>query len=43
MGKDVETTEFSREDRMRYRDKVRQCLDAFARMLADAHSRTATA
>ncbi|MEV0127608.1 glutamate-cysteine ligase family protein [Dactylosporangium sp. NPDC050688] len=37
MGKDVETTEFSREDRMRYRDKVRQCLDAFARMLADAH------
>ncbi|MEV0561531.1 glutamate--cysteine ligase [Dactylosporangium sp. NPDC050588] len=37
MGKDVETTEFSREDRMRYRDKVRQCLDAFARMLSDAH------
>jgi hypothetical protein len=37
MGKDVETTEFSREDRMRYRDKVRQCLDAFARMLADSH------
>ncbi|GGM14768.1 glutamate-cysteine ligase family protein [Dactylosporangium sucinum] len=36
MGKDVETREFSREDRMRYRDKVRQCLDAFARMLADS-------
>ncbi|WP_238018606.1 glutamate-cysteine ligase family protein [Dactylosporangium sp. AC04546] len=36
MGKDVETREFSREDRMRYRDKVRQCLDAFARMLAES-------
>ncbi|GAA0718114.1 glutamate--cysteine ligase [Dactylosporangium roseum] len=36
MGKDVETREFSREDRMRYRDKVHQCLDAFARMLADS-------
>jgi gamma-glutamyl:cysteine ligase YbdK (ATP-grasp superfamily) len=35
MGKDVESTVFSREDRMRYRDKVRRCLDAFARMLAE--------
>ena len=35
MGKDVDTHEFSREDRMQYRDKVRQCLDAFARMLAE--------
>ncbi|WP_432832091.1 glutamate--cysteine ligase [Dactylosporangium sp. CA-092794] len=34
MGKDVESHVFSREDRMRYRDKVRRCLDAFARMLA---------
>src|SRR3954462_2067265 len=36
MGKDVESTVFSREDRMRYRDKVRRCLDAFARMLAES-------
>jgi gamma-glutamyl:cysteine ligase YbdK (ATP-grasp superfamily) len=36
MGKDVDSHVFSREDRMRYRDKVRQCLDAFARMLAES-------
>src|SRR6185437_13505313 len=36
MGQDVETHEFSREDRTRYRDKVRQCLDVFARMLAES-------
>jgi len=35
MGQDVETREFSREDRSAYRDKVRQCLDVFARMLAE--------
>ncbi|GAA3294137.1 glutamate--cysteine ligase [Dactylosporangium vinaceum] len=36
MGKDVESTVFSREDRTRYRDKVHRCLDAFARMLDEA-------
>jgi gamma-glutamyl:cysteine ligase YbdK (ATP-grasp superfamily) len=36
MGQDVETREFSREDRSAYRDKVRRCLDVFARMLAEA-------
>jgi hypothetical protein len=36
MGQDVDVHEFSREDRTRYRDKVRQCLDVFARMLAEA-------
>jgi hypothetical protein len=36
VGQDVDTHEFSREDRTRYRDKVRQCLDVFARMLAES-------
>jgi gamma-glutamyl:cysteine ligase YbdK (ATP-grasp superfamily) len=36
MGKDVEEREFSREDRTRYRTKVRQNLDVFARMLREA-------
>ena len=36
MGREVDSHEFSREDRTRYRDKVRQCLDVFARMLADS-------
>jgi gamma-glutamyl:cysteine ligase YbdK (ATP-grasp superfamily) len=36
MGQDVERTEFSRQDRQRYRGKVRQSLDVFARMLAEA-------
>src|SRR5829696_4616670 len=36
MGKDVANTEFSREDRTRYRQKVRRCLDVFERMLAHA-------
>jgi hypothetical protein len=36
MGQDVDTHEFSREDRTRYRDKVRQCLDVFARMLSES-------
>jgi len=35
MGKDVGTGTFSREDRMRYRQKVRRCLDVFALMLND--------
>jgi hypothetical protein len=33
MGKDVERTEFTRADRQRFREKVRQCLDVFAKML----------
>ena len=36
MGEDVRTTEFSREDRQRYRQKVRRCLDVFARMLGES-------
>src|SRR5262245_40020167 len=33
MGKDVTPGGFSREDRLRYRQKVRRCLDVFALML----------
>jgi gamma-glutamyl:cysteine ligase YbdK (ATP-grasp superfamily) len=36
MGKDVEQRAFSREDRTRYRDKVRRNLDVFTRMLSEA-------
>ncbi|MEA2378315.1 MAG: hypothetical protein QOD13_2222, partial [Thermoleophilaceae bacterium] len=36
MGRDVSGAVFSREDRQRYRQKVRACLDVFARMLAEA-------
>jgi hypothetical protein len=36
MGQDVERREFSREDRTRYREKVRQCLDVLARMLRES-------
>ena len=36
MGEDVTATVFSREDRQRYREKVRACLDVFARMLAES-------
>jgi hypothetical protein len=36
MGRDVAATVFSREDRQRYRQKVRTNLDVFARMLSDA-------
>ena len=36
MGEDVGTRVFSREDRTRYREKVKACLDVFARMLSDA-------
>ncbi len=35
MGQDIRTDAFSREDRQRYREKVRRCLDALERMLAD--------
>ncbi len=34
MGEDVQQRTFSREDRTRYRAKVRRCLDVFARMLS---------
>jgi gamma-glutamyl:cysteine ligase YbdK (ATP-grasp superfamily) len=36
VGQDVETREFTREDRQRYRLKVRRCLDVFAQMLGQA-------
>jgi hypothetical protein len=36
MGEDVTATVFSREDRQRYRQKVKRCLDVFARMLAES-------
>lgn len=35
MGQDVSVNAFSREDRVRYRQKVRRCLDVFALMLDD--------
>ena len=36
MGEDVESRTFTRQDRQRYRGKVRRCLDVFAEMLAEA-------
>ncbi|MEP6696366.1 MAG: glutamate-cysteine ligase family protein [Pseudonocardiales bacterium] len=36
MGKDVEITRFTREDRTRYRHKVHRCLDVFERMLRES-------
>src|SRR6516165_8511664 len=36
MGAEVESRDFSRQDRQRYREKLRQCLDVFARMLAES-------
>jgi hypothetical protein len=36
MGQEVAARQFSREDRQRYRTKVRACLDVFARMLAES-------
>ena len=36
MGQEVERKEFTREDRTRYREKVRRCLDVFARMLRES-------
>jgi gamma-glutamyl:cysteine ligase YbdK (ATP-grasp superfamily) len=36
MGDEVAATVFSREDRQRYRTKVKRCLDVFARMLSES-------
>src|SRR5580698_7173267 len=36
MGEDVENTTFDRQDRQRYREKLRSCLDVFARMLGES-------
>ena len=36
MGDEVADTTFSREDRQRYRDKVKLCLDVFERMLRES-------
>ena len=36
MGAEVEAQQFTGADRTRHRDKVRRCLDVFARMLRDA-------
>ena len=36
MGEDVDSRDFSRHDRQRYREKLRLCLDVFARMLSES-------
>ena len=36
MGEEVEQQTFTREDRARYRQKMRRCLDVFAEMLREA-------
>ena len=36
MGQDVERRQFSRADRMAYREKIRSNLDALTRMLAES-------
>jgi len=36
MGDDVDSIEFTRRDRQAYREKVRRCLDVFARMLTES-------
>jgi gamma-glutamyl:cysteine ligase YbdK (ATP-grasp superfamily) len=36
MGEDVESRTFSRQDRQQYREKLRSCLDVFARMLGES-------
>ena len=36
MGEEVEARQFTREDRQRYREKVKRNLDVFARMLSEA-------
>jgi gamma-glutamyl:cysteine ligase YbdK (ATP-grasp superfamily) len=33
MGRDIDTTEFTREDRARYREKVKKCLAAFRELM----------
>ncbi len=40
MGQEVESRVFTREDRTRYRSKVRQCLDVFERMLRESRFET---
>jgi hypothetical protein len=40
MGQEVETRVFTREDRTRHREKVRQCLDVFERMLRESRFET---
>ncbi len=35
MGEEVGPREFTREDRARYRQKIRRCLDVLAEMLAE--------
>jgi gamma-glutamyl:cysteine ligase YbdK (ATP-grasp superfamily) len=37
MGREVASRQFTRDDRRLYREKVRRCLDAFARMLRESH------
>jgi hypothetical protein len=37
MGTEVDLQEFSRADRTRHREKVRRCLDVFARMLRESY------
>ncbi|MEO3793872.1 glutamate--cysteine ligase [Nonomuraea sp. B10E15] len=36
MGRDVPVVAFSRDDRRKYREKVRRCLDVFAQMLRES-------
>ena len=36
MGAEVDERQFTREDRTRYREKVRRCLDVLARMLTES-------
>ena len=36
MGEDVDSRNFTRQDRQQYRAKLRRCLDVFAQMLAEA-------
>ena len=36
VGKDIDRHTFTREDRTRYREKVRRCLEVFARMLRES-------
>ncbi|WP_235738650.1 hypothetical protein [Nocardioides alcanivorans] len=36
MGEDIASQEFTRADRVRHREKVRQCLDVFTRMLRES-------
>ncbi len=36
MGEDVDSRTFTRQDRQRYREKLRSCLDTFAHMLSES-------